>query len=198
VRRDVDFFAVVLRRAGDFRAVVLRPVVLRADDFFAVVLRRPVLLRAGDFRAVVFLAVRRFLVAAAFFPAADRFADVRFLVVAAFFAAVDRLRVGDFRADDFLAVVFLRAAGLRADDALRAAVFLAAAIAAPFPVPAVGPRPSAVSSRDVLSGRHALQASPFPFAHAAPDAVALVAAERVVEAFDANGTLVTDPLGLPR
>jgi hypothetical protein len=197
LRRDVDFFAVVRFRAGDLRAAVfLRPVLLRADDFFAVDF-----LAAGFrrvvFRVVAFLAVR-FLVAAAFFPAADRFAAVRFLVVAAFFAAVDRLRVGDLRADDFLAAVFLRAAGLRADDVLRAAVFLAAAMCCPLSLPAVGPRPSALLSRDVLSGRHALQAPPFPFAHAAPDAVSLVSAECVVEALDANGTLAADPLGFPR
>jgi hypothetical protein len=49
-----------------------------------------------------------------------------------------------------------------------------------------------------ISGRHALQASAFPFAHASPYPVSLIAAECVVEAFDADGTLAADPLGLPR
>src|SRR4029450_12455126 len=49
-----------------------------------------------------------------------------------------------------------------------------------------------------LSGRHALQASPFPLAHPAPHAVALVASERVVQALDANGTVGADPLCLSR
>jgi hypothetical protein len=64
-------------------------------------------LRAVDFLAVFLLAavafdVRRFLVAAAFLPAATRFVD---------------LRLAGLRAVDFLAAVFLRAG-------LRAAVFL--------------------------------------------------------------------------
>jgi hypothetical protein len=46
-----------------------------------------------------------------------------------------------------LAVVFFRAGDLRADDFLRAAVFLAAAIAAPFPCVPSAFGPSAFSSR---------------------------------------------------
>ena len=48
------------------------------------------------------------------------------------------------------------------------------------------------------SRRHPFEASPFPFAHATPHAVPLIATERVVEAFDPNGTLSADPFGLPR
>jgi hypothetical protein len=107
--------------------------------------------RAADFfLADVALAVRRFLVAAAFFPAATRFVDFLRVVV---FLAVDFLRAG-LRAVVFLAVDFLLAglraavlAGLRAAvffrvvflaaerlaaGRLRAAVFLAA-IPSPFP-----------------------------------------------------------------
>jgi hypothetical protein len=91
-------------RLVDFRAVFLRAG-LRALDFFAVLF-----LRAG-FRAAVFLAavflraVVRFLVAAAFFPAADRLAAVRFRVAAAFFAAVFRRAAGRFRAAVFRAAI---------------------------------------------------------------------------------------------
>src|SRR5207249_2030751 len=38
--------------------------------------------------------------------------------------------------------------------------------------------------------------SPFPLAHASPHPVALVAPKCVVQAFDANGTVRTDALGL--
>jgi hypothetical protein len=48
------------------------------------------------------------------------------------------------------------------------------------------------------SGRHALQASPFPFAHRSPHPVPLIAAQGVVQAFDANGTVSADPFRLPR
>src|SRR5581483_9199195 len=48
------------------------------------------------------------------------------------------------------------------------------------------------------SGRHALQASPFPFAHPTPHAVPLISAKGVVEALDAHGAFRADPLGLPR
>jgi hypothetical protein len=57
--------------------------------------------------------------------------------------------------------------------------------------PSVTPFPSP-------SGRHALQASSFPFAHPTPHAVALVAPERVVQALDTNGTVRADPLRLSR
>src|SRR5947208_436698 len=46
-----------------------------------------------------------------------------------------------------------------------------------------------------LSGRHAFQASAFPFAHAAPHAVPLVAAQRVVQTLDPNGAVRADALG---
>src|SRR5262249_16042129 len=48
------------------------------------------------------------------------------------------------------------------------------------------------------SGRHALQASAFAFAHSAPHSVPLVPAEGVVEALDANGALRADTLRLAR
>jgi hypothetical protein len=89
--------------------------------------------RAVDFRAAALRAgaVLRFLVAAAFFPAATRFVDFR----AVDFRAVD-LRAVDFRAVDFLAVdvraVDVRAVVLRA--AFRAgAVFRFRVAAAFFP-----------------------------------------------------------------
>src|SRR5206468_3399084 len=64
-----------------------------------------------------------------------------------------------------------------------------------WPSPCVAPfRSLAVRS----SGRHAFQAPPFPFAHAPPHAIPFIAAEGVVQTFDADGTLATDPLGLPR
>jgi len=93
-----------------------------AEDFRAVVFLRPVLLRADDFFAVDFRAV-------------------------VFFRAVVLRRAGDFFAADLRAVVFFRAGDLRADDFFRAAVFLAAAIAAPFPCVPPASRPSAFSSR---------------------------------------------------
>src|SRR6266550_23977 len=58
--------------------------------------------------------------------------------------------------------------------------------------------PPFVPSPFGLSGRHAFQAPPFPFAHTPPHAVPFIAAEGVVETLDAHGTLATDPLGLPR
>jgi hypothetical protein len=81
---------------------------------------------ALDFlRAAVAFAVRRFRVAAAFFPAATRLVDLRVDLRAVLFLAVDFLRAG-FLAVDFLAAVFLLA-GLRAVDFL-AAVFLRAVV----------------------------------------------------------------------
>jgi hypothetical protein len=104
----------------------------------------------------------------------------------------------------FLRVVFfaagLRAAVFRLRVVLRAAVFFAAGLRAAvlrfavdlFFAGDIGhPLPS-------VSGRHALQASPFPFTHPSPHPVPLVAAKGVVEALDANRTIGTDPLGLPR
>ena len=124
--RFVDLRAVDL--AVDFLAADFRAVDFRAVDF-----------RAADLRAG---AVFRFLVAAAFFPAATRFVDLRavdFLAVdflAADFLAAD-FRAVDFRAVDFRAVDF-RAVDFRAVDfraaALRAgAVFRFLVAAAFFP-----------------------------------------------------------------
>jgi hypothetical protein len=196
----VRFRADVFRRAAGLRAAVF---------FLAVVFFR-VDLRAAGLRAPVFFAGR--LRAVAFFLAAGlravvffRAADLRAVV---FFLAGLRAPVF-FLAADLRAVVFLRAAGLRAAvlraaglraaalrrvdvvfravDLLRAVVFLAAAMLPPsFPL------------SDLVSGRHALQAPSFPFTHAAPDSIPLVAAKGVVEALDPNGTLAADPLGLPR
>jgi len=139
-----DFLAVVRLRAGDFLEVVLRAVDLRAVVRFravdvrafraALVFRlrvaaafRPAAARFGDFREVVRRAVDvrafraalvfRLRVAAAFRPAAARFGD---------FLAVVRVRVGDFRAVVFRAVVrFL-------DDALRAGAVFRLRVAAAF------------------------------------------------------------------
>jgi hypothetical protein len=120
-------------------------------------------------------------VAAAFFAAVDRLALLRLRVAAAFFAA------GRFRA-----VVFLRATVLLAGRRFAALffallLFLAIAMRCPLSLRSLS-----------ISGRHAFQASPFPFAHPTPHAVPLIATECVVQALDANGTLATDPLGLPR
>ena len=87
--RAVVFFAVDFLRAG-----------LRAAVFFAAVF-----LLAGLRAVVFFRVVVLFLVAAAFFPAADRFAAVRRRVAAAFFAAADRFAAGLFRAAVFLAAI---------------------------------------------------------------------------------------------
>src|SRR5436190_1003636 len=54
------------------------------------------------------------------------------------------------------------------------------------------------SLRSLPLRRHPLQASAFPFAHSAPHPIAFIPAQRVVEAFDANGALRADPLRLPR
>ncbi|HEX6008879.1 MAG TPA: hypothetical protein VFZ50_02110, partial [Actinomycetota bacterium] len=138
MRRVVFLLAAGLRAEVRFDAV----------DFFLRVVLRPV-----DFRAAVF----RFLVAAAFLPAATRlvlFLRVvdfflaavvfRFLVAAAFLPAAERFALFRFR----VAAAFFAAVER----------FLAGDIGHPLSLP---------------SGRHALQASPFPFAHSAPHPVAL-------------------------
>ena len=87
--RAVLFLAVDFLRAG-----------LRAVDFLAAVF-----LLAGLRAVVFFRAVVLFLVAAAFLPAADRFAVFRFRVAAAFFAAADRFAAGLLRAAVFRAAI---------------------------------------------------------------------------------------------
>jgi hypothetical protein len=137
------------------------------------------------FLAAVFRAVVRFLAAGlravAFFRVDFRAAG--FLAVD-FFAELFRVdfRV-DFRAAGFLADA-LFAELLRAVDFFRVVdlFFIAGDMGHLLPL---------------QSGRHTLQASPFPFAHPAPHAVPLVAAERIVQAFDPNGTVSADPLRLP-
>jgi hypothetical protein len=165
-----DLRLAVVRLAEDFRAVV-RFLGLRA----AVVRLRVVRLRAGRFRAVVrFAVVRlrlvpfRLRVAAAFFAARDLTADFRFRVAAAFFAAVDRFR---------------EVVRFRVVDFLRDVDFL---------------RVVAMVTSSPRSGRHALQASPLPLAHASPHAVPLVSAQRVVEALDPDRALRADALRLAR
>ena len=97
--RFVDLRAVLLLAVDFLRAG------LRAEDFFAAVFLLAGL-RAVDFFAAVFLRpVVLFLVAAAFFPAADRFAAVRLRVDAAFFAAAERFAAGLFRAAVFRAAI---------------------------------------------------------------------------------------------
>jgi hypothetical protein len=155
-----------------FRALGLPADYFLAVDFFAVDFLA-VDFFAVDFLAVDFFAVDLFAVA---FLAVDLFA-VAFLAVDLFavaFLAVDFLAV-DFFAVDFLAVDLFAVVFLAVD-------FFAAGMFTPF-------------RED--SGRHPLQASAFPFAHTAPDAVALVAAQGVVQALDADGTVGTDPLRLP-
>jgi hypothetical protein len=151
-------------------AVDLRAVDLRAVDLRAVDLRavdlRAVDLRAVDLRAVDLLAVD-------FLAAGRRVVRLAVLFLAAVFLfAVVFLAAG--RRVVRLAVLFL------------AAVFLLAVFLAGI----------WFTSFRRVSGRHALQASPLPFAHAAPHAVPLVAAQGVVEAFDPDGTIRADALRL--
>ena len=173
--RNYRFFAVLRRFAAGLRAAVFLAAGFRAEvRFFAVDLRAVVFLRAVDFLAAGFLA--------AVFLFAVVFLAVDFLFAVVFLFAVD-LRAVDFRAVVLRAVDFF-AAGLRAAVFLFAVdFFLAGDIGHPL---------------SIDSGRHALQASPFPFAHAPPDPVAFIAPEGVVQAFDANGAVSADPLGLPR
>jgi hypothetical protein len=166
---------------------------LRAADFFAVLFLRVV----AFLRVAAALRVPRFLEAAAFFPAATRFVDflraglrvvdlravVLFLVAAAFLPAVDHFAVFRFR----VAAAFFAAADRFAAGLFRAAVFRAA-----IPVPL-----SFVDYEGSDLRRHPFEASPFPFAHPAPHAVPLIAAKRVVEALDPNGTFRADAFGLP-
>jgi hypothetical protein len=115
--------------------------------------------------------------------------------------AVLRLRDVPFRLR--VAAAFLAARDLTADFRFRvAAAFLAAVErfrdvvflrAVDFFLRVV-----AMVTSPPRSGRHALQASPFPFAHASPHAVPLVATQRVVEALDADRALGADALRLAR
>jgi len=59
-------------------------------------------------------------------------------------------------------------------------------------------RETSVTPFPSSSGRHALQASAFSFAHASPHPVPLVATKGVVQTFDTNGAVGTDPFRLPR
>jgi hypothetical protein len=150
-----------------FLAVDFLAVDFFAVDFFAV-----------DFLAVDFFAVDFFLVAAPFLAAVDLFAADFALVAAPFLAAVD-LFAADYA---LVAAPFLAAVDLFAAVDFLAVDFLATGMDSP---------PSRSSS-----GRHTLQASPFPLAHPAPYAVPLVATQGVVEALDADGTLGADALRL--
>src|SRR6266550_2537644 len=82
--------------------------------------------------------------------------------------------------------------GLLGRPTLRSALLRAAPLGHRHVMPPFVPSPFG------LSGRHAFQAPPFPFAHTPPHAVPFIAAEGVVETLDAHGTLATEPLGLPR
>ena len=167
--RAVDFFAVFLRVAVAFAVLRFRVAAAFLPAAARLVDFRLAGLRAVDFLAAVFL--RAGLRAADFLAAVFLLAVVRFLVVAAFFAAVFRRVVVRFlAAGRFLAAVFR------------------AAIPSPFP--------SWITKGPGLR-RHPFEASPFPFAHPAPDAVPLVTTERVVETLDPNGTLRADAFGLP-
>ena len=154
--RADDFLAVDLR-AGDFLAVDLRAADLRAADL------RAVDLRAVDFRAADFLAPTRFLVVV--FRDAIALLALRLRVAAAFLPAATRFAVDRFAVER------------------RDVLLFAIAIAVLLPIPL---------------GRHPLEASSLPFAHAAPHAVAFITAEGVVQALDAHGALTADPLGFPR
>jgi hypothetical protein len=166
----------VFRRAVVFRA----PAVLAPVRRLAVLFLRVAVLRlAVDLRAAVLRLAAPF-----------RAAVFRFAVVVRRFAAV--LRVPTFRLAVLLrAPAVLRAAVLRlADDFLRRAGFRAAEL---FVAAAIRVPPFALPLR-----RHPLQASTFPLAHTAPHPVPLIATQRVVQTFDANGTLRADTLRLPR
>jgi hypothetical protein len=157
--------------AAGLRAAVFLAAGLRAAGLRADVRFFAVDLRAAGLRAVVFLA------------AGLRAAVLRFTVFLAVDFLAAGLRAAVFLAAGLRAVVFL-AAGLRAVVFFFAVdFFLAGDIGHPLPL---------------SSGRHALQASSFPFAHPSPHPVALIASEGVVQAFDANGAVSADPLGLPR
>jgi hypothetical protein len=54
------------------------------------------------------------------------------------------------------------------------------------------------SPSSLCSGGHALQSPAFPFAHATPHPIPLVATQGVIQALDANRTVGADPLGLSR
>jgi hypothetical protein len=213
-------FAVLVLRAVDLRAVDLRPVDRRAVDFLAVDLR-PVDFRAVDLRPVD----RRAVVAVDLRPVDFRAVDLRpvdFRAVdlrAVDLRAVDLrpvdfraedLRATDFRAEDFLAPTrFLAVVFREAIDRLALRLRVAAAF---FPAATrCAVDRFAVERREVLLfviaipfllpiplGRHPLEASALPFAHAPPHAVAFITAEGVVQALDAHGALTADPLGLPR
>jgi hypothetical protein len=170
--RAVLFFAVLFLRAAGLREVDF----LRAVLFFAVLF-----LRAAGLRAVLFFAVLFFAVL--FLRAAGLRAVAFLRVAAAFLPAVDRFAAFRFR----VVAAFLAAAFLVVDVA-----------AMPPPLPWWFLERCVLWTRSPLSGRHALQASAFPFAHAPPDPVALIASKGVVQALDADGTLAADPLGLPR
>jgi hypothetical protein len=173
VRLFAGLRAAVFLAADFLAAVFLRVVFLRvvflAAGLRAAVFLRVVFLRAG-LRAAVFLAagfLRVVFLRVAFFAAVLRFAVVRFLVAADFLAAVERLALFRF----LVAAAFFPAVDL----------FFAGDIGHPLPS---------------VSGRHALQASPFSFAHPSPYPVPLIAAKGIVEALDANRTIGADPLGL--
>jgi hypothetical protein len=164
----VEVFRAVVRFLGLRAAVVRLAVVrLRPVDFRAVLrLRAPVV----RLRPVDLRDVPfRLRVVAVFLAERDLAADFRFRVAAPFLAAADRFREDVLRAVDFRAVV-----------RLRVVLFRAVAMVTSFP----------------RSGRHALQASPFPLAHASPHAVALVAPQRVVQALDPDRALCADALRL--
>jgi hypothetical protein len=120
--RAVDLFAVDFRPV-DFRLVVLRPVVLRPVVLRPVLLRpvvlRPVVFRAVDLFAVDFRAVDFRLVALR--PVVLRPVVFRAVVLRpVLFRAVDFFAV-DFLAADFLAPVFFAALRARVVDFLAAA-----------------------------------------------------------------------------
>jgi hypothetical protein len=151
-----------------FRAVFLA-------GFRAAVVRLDVVrLRAGDFLLAVDFRVV-FRLAVDFRPVVFRRLAVDFRPV------VFRLAV------DFLPVVFRLAVDFR-PVVFRLVVFL---------VP-VFFRAVAMVTSLLRSGRHALQASTFPLAHASPHAIALVATQRVVETLDPDLALRADALRFSR
>jgi hypothetical protein len=155
---------------------------------------------AEDLRAVVrFLGLRAAVVrlrADDFFLPPVRFRAV-VLLRAVDFRPVD-LRDVRFLAVDFLAVDF-RVARFRV--VFRAAVRLRPPVVFFLPVVRLRVdflRAVAMVTSLPRSGRHALQASSFPLAHAPPHAVTLVASQRVVEAFDPDRALRADAFRFAR
>ena len=198
-----------LRAAGLRAAVFLRAAGLRAAVFFrAAGLRRAaVFLRAAGLRAAVFFRAAGLRRAAVFLRAAG-------LRAAVFFRAAG---FGEPRSSCELPASAPRSSSVRpasceprACERRSSCEPRACERPSSCERPACGPRSSCEPWSSWLLPccppfafpvdlrRHTFQAPTLPFTHPAPHAVAFIAAEGVVEAFDPNGAFAADPFGLPR